>query len=106
MMMRLLIGTVMITLAVGCARSVGSPASRSASATARTPIERLQAVLDANPQIETDVCERAARLADVGWPEQTIPSLLHPYLTTADLEKLQESGLPLNRALVEVVRRC
>lgn len=105
-----LVGMAMIVVLVGCAKAntvtAASPVSLSPSANAQTPLQRLQALLDANPPLVVRICDRAARLAAVGWPEQTIPSQLHPYLTKADLAQLQGSGLPLNRSLAEVLLRC
>ncbi len=109
---RALLPLVGVLLALGsCSKSDGTAAesSTSPSSTPLTSIQRLQVALDADPQIQPDVCYNARKLLSVGWPEEEVVVMLSsdlPYLTKSERAELQSVGMPMKTVLKDLIHRC
>jgi hypothetical protein len=113
-MRRTIAAVVLAGALVGCTKTVivaaPTPSAITVSAMvsppAQTPIQRLQAVLDANPQIQADVCYHSKQLVSVGWPTDLLPSLLQTQLPKREIAQLQSVGMKLKNVLTDLIHRC
>ena len=103
-----------VIAACGGKTTVTVAASTSSPSPSRTSAQQLQAVLDADPQLQADVCFNFKKLVSVGWPEDVVPSMLVQigpagtpmFLSKAEVSELGSAGMSVKAALVDIFHRC